>query len=172
VKKHVLIFGIIPGLVWITLMILVLNGMYANPDMKTYDILGFTLMVLVFSLIFFGIREYRNKKLDGIISFGRAFKMGIFMTLVATAVYVIVWMFYYHLFAPDFLDVYADFVLRKASPDEVAEKTKYLDTIRKWYENPFGIALITAIEVLPVGLIVTLISALILRKKKIKHHEA
>lgn len=171
-KKHVLIFGMIPGVVWIALMILVANTMYTNPDLETNDFLGFALMLVVFSLIFFGIRDYRNKKLDGFISFGKALKAGFLMSLVATVVYVGIWLFYYYLFIPDFLDVYTDFVLNSTPASELDATREYLDNISKWYENPFGVALITSLEVLPIGLIVTLISSLILKRKNIQTHEA
>lgn len=164
-KKHVLIFGMIPGLIWIVIMILMIHQMSTNPDLETNDLLGFALMVVVFSLIFFGIRDYRNKKLDGFITFGKALKTGTLMALVATAVYVGVWLFYYYLFVPDFLDIYAEFVLKNTPSSELADTTEYLDNIRNWYKSPLGVALITAIEVLPIGLIVALVSSLILKKK-------
>jgi hypothetical protein len=170
--KQILIFGLIPGVIWIVVMILVANAMYTNPDLETNDYLGFALMLVVFSLIFFGIRDYRNKKLGGFISFWKAVKTGVLMALVATAAYVGIWLFYYYLFAPDFLDVFSEFVLNATPPSELDATTKYLDNIRKWYNNPFGVALITALEVLPIGLIVTLISAVILKKKKSQTDEA
>jgi len=170
--KQILIFGLLPGVIWIVVMILVANAMYTNPDLETNDYLGFALMLVVFSLIFFGIRDYRNKKLDGYISFWKAVKTGVLMALVATAAYVGIWLFYYYLFAPDFLDVFSEFLLNATPPSELDSTTKYLDNIRNWYSNPFGVALITALEVLPIGLIVTLISAFILKKNKPQTDEA
>lgn len=87
------------------------------------------------------------------------------MALVATAVYVGVWLFYYYLFVPDFLDIYAEFVLKTTPSSELAATTEYLDNLRKWYKSPLGVALITSIEVLPIGLVVAFISSLILKKK-------
>ncbi len=164
-KKHVLIFGMTPGVIWIAIMIFVIHLMSTNPELETNDFLGFTLMIVVFSLIFFGVRDYRNRKLDGFITFGNAFKAGALMALVATVVYVGIWLFYYYLFVPDFLDTYAEFVLRNTQSSELASAKEYLDNIRNWYKSPIGVALITAIEVLPIGLIVALVSSLILKKK-------
>ncbi len=170
-KKHVLVFGLIPGIIWIGIMIIMVNVMYSNPDIKTYDVLGIALMLVVFSLIFFGIRDYRNKKLDGYISVGHALKAGTLMSLTATAAYVGIWMFYYYLFVPDFLDIYEDFVLRKTAPEDIAAQTEYLEKIRTLAGTPPGLALMTALEVLPMGLIVTLISAFVLKKKKNETHD-
>jgi hypothetical protein len=160
-KKHVWIFGIIPGICWLVLQLFVIHQMYTNPDLETNDFLGFTAMILIFSLIFFGIRDYRNKKLGGIISFGKALKTGVLMALVATLVYVVVWMFYYHLLVPDFLDVYKQFVLDNEMMDP-----ERIEGLMVWYKNPFGMILLTAFEVLPIALLVALISAAVLKKKK------
>lgn len=159
-KKHVLIFGMIPGLSWLALQLFTVNQMYTNPDLETNDFLGYTAMVVIFSLIFFGIRDYRNKKLDGIISFRNALKAGVLMALVATVVYVIVWLFYYYLFVPDFLEVYSQFVLENDLAD-----AEYLESLMTWYKTPLGMILLTSLEVLPIGLFVAFVSSLILKKK-------
>lgn len=160
-KKHILIFGAIPGLIWIGLQLFTVNQLYTNPNLKTNDILGYVIMILVFSLIFFGVRDYRNKKLGGIISFGKAFKAGILMSVVASVVYVAVWLVCYYLFVPDFIEVYGQYCL-----DNNLANAEYIESLKKWYENPLGIIFITALEVLPMGLFAALISALVLKKKQ------
>ena len=162
-KKHVLIFGALPGLIWLILQLIVAHQMYTNPNLQPNDALGYTIMVVIFSLIFFGVRDYRNRELDGTITFGNALKTGILMILVTTAVYVIVWMFYYYLFIPDFLDVYSQFVLE----NDLME-ADMLESLMAWYRNPAGMAILTALEVMPMGLLAALVSALILKKKKQK----
>lgn len=159
-KKHVLTFGLIPGLGWIVLQLFTVNQLYTNPNLKTNDILGYVVMLVIFSLIFFGVRDYRNKKLGGIISFGKAFKTGILMALVASAVYVAVWLFCYYLFVPDFIDVYSRYALENglASAED-------MENLKNLYKTPLGVIFITTLEVLPIGIIVALISALILKKK-------
>jgi hypothetical protein len=127
-------------------------------------------MVVVFSLTFFGIRNYRNKQLDGVISLGKAFKTGALIALVGATMYVVAWLFYYYLFVPDFLDKYISHVLNEASRDgattaELAAKTEEMEQFREMYKSPFFVILITYAEVLPVGLVVAFISSLILRRK-------
>lgn len=165
-KRHVLIFGSLPGVIWIALMIFMVHLMYTNPGFESNDILGYAIMLVVFSLIFFGIRDYRNKKLNGFISFGTAFKAGALMASIATIVYVGVWLFYYYLFVPDFLDIYTEHLSQMTSNSDSNATKEYLENVRKWYESPMGVILITALEVLPIGLIVALVSSLILKKKK------
>lgn len=165
-KKNVLIFGLILGTILCINMIVVINMMYTNPDFKSNDLLGYTAMVVIFSLIFFGVRNYRNKVLDGVISFRKAFKTGLLIALVASTLYVVVWLFYYYLFVPDFIDKYTAHVLHQYTIEsERAAKAVEMANFKEMYSNPLFVVLITYSEVLPIGLIITLISSLILKKK-------
>ncbi|MCF1713309.1 DUF4199 family protein [Flavihumibacter sp. RY-1] len=69
-KKIVLVFGIIIGLVFCANIGFMVYWMYHNPDLKGSEFVGYSVMVVVFSLIYIGVRNYRNKQLDGFISFG------------------------------------------------------------------------------------------------------
>lgn len=165
-KKNVLIFGLILGTILCINMIVVINMMYTNPDFKSNDLLGYAAMVVIFSLIFFGVRNYRNKVLDGVISFGKGFKTGLLIALVASTLYVVVWLFYYYLFVPDFIDKYTTHVLHQYTTEsERAAKAVEMANFKEMYSNPLFVVLITYSEVLPIGLIITLISSLILKKK-------
>ena len=122
-------------------------------------------MVIIFSLIYFGVRNYRNHHLDGKISFLQAFKTGTLICLVASTIYVVFGLLYYYFFVPDFIDVFTDYVIRNSAPDEVEAKTAQMANFKEMYKNPLFAILITYIEVLPVGMIVALISAFIVKKK-------
>lgn len=165
-RKTVLIFSLILGAILSINIFVLVNMLYNNPDFKGNDVLGYTVMVVVFSLIFFGVRNYRNKQLGGFISFGRAFKTGVLIAFLASTIYVAVWLFYYYLFVPDFIDVYTQHVLKNTDAVDLAAKTKEMADFKEMYKNPLFTILITYSEVLPVGLIVALVSAFILKRKK------
>jgi hypothetical protein len=165
-KKIVLVFGLIIGIILCANMILMVNMMYTSPNFKGNDIVGYAAMVVLFSLIFFGVRNYRNKHLDGFISFGKAFKTGFLIALVGSTMYVVVWLFYYYLFVPDFIDVYTAHVLNECAVSDLPAKTVEMENFKEMYKNPFFVILITYSEVLPVGVVVALVSALILKKKE------
>lgn len=147
-------------------MVLLVNVIYNNPTVKANDIVGYAAMVVMFSLIFFGVRNYRNKQLNGFITFGKAFKMGALIALVSSTIYVVAWLFYYYLFVPDFVDVYTERVLNTCSPSDLEAKTKQMASFKEMYKNPLFVILITYSEILPIALVVALVSALILRKKQ------
>ena len=167
-KRNVWIFGLVLGTIMCVNMVYMMNLVYHNPDFTGNEVVGYTAMVVVFSLTFFGIRNYRNKELNGVISFGKAFKTGALIALIGSTMYVVVWLFYYYLFIPDFIDKYTLHVLKDAGEKgaaEVAAKTKEMAEFKEMYKNPLFVVLITYSEVLPVGLVVALISSLILKRK-------
>lgn len=169
-QKNVWVFGLILGTILSFNLVYMVNLCYTDPDLKSNDVIGYAAMVIVFSLTFFGIRNYRNKQLDGTISLGKAFKAGALIALVGSTMYVVVWLFYYYLFVPDFLDHYIPRVLKEAvregaTASELEAKAKEMKEFREMYKNPLFVVLVTYIEVLPVGLLVAFISALVLKKK-------
>src|SRR5215217_1373535 len=104
-KKIVLTFGLIAGVIVSVLM----GGSLLLADkigMGHSMILGYTIMVASFLLVYFGIRSYRDNVLAGQISLGRAFACGILITLVATVCYVAMWEVLYFNYMPHFMDGY------------------------------------------------------------------
>ena len=165
-KKIILIFGLIIGAILATNAIIHMNMMYSNPDYKGNDVIGYATLVIIFSLIYFGVRNYRNNYLDGKINFLQAFKTGALICFVASTVYVIFGLLYYYFFAPDFIDVFTDYMIRNSAPDEVEATTAQMANFKEMYKNPLFAILITYMEVLPIGMIVALFSAFIVKKNK------
>jgi Protein of unknown function (DUF4199) len=169
-KRNVLIFGLILGTILTGHMIYMVNVVCNNPDFASNDVIGYAAMVIVFSLTFFGIRNYRNKQLDGVISLGKAFKTGALIALIGSTMYIVVWLFYYYLFVPDFLDKYSLHVLSMATRNgataaELTAKTNEMLQFKEMYKSPLFVILISYAEVLPIGLVVAFVSSLILKKK-------
>lgn len=135
------------------------------------ELVGYSAMVIAFLLVFFGIRSYREEVGGGAISFGKAFQVGILVTLVACAVYVLCWEIVYWGFIPDFAEQYNAHALAKlqrsgATEAAIRAAQEQMVTFARLYKNPLFNIGITFLEVFPVGLIVTLISAAILRRRQ------
>jgi hypothetical protein len=166
-KRIVFVFGAIAGVVVTGQMLYSVSQCYNNPNWQPNDILGYTGMIIAFSMIFVGIKTYRDKHLGGTITFGKAFLAGLYIVLIASAVYVVTWLVDYYVFVPDFIDRYAEHCMREAArdggnPDKTAADIAQL---KEMYKSPLFVTIITFMEVFPVGLIIALISALILRRK-------
>jgi len=170
-KKIVLTFGLISGFISAAVMSiaipLCLNG--RTVDFDKAEIIGYSSMVLSGLLVFFGIRSYRENN-GGAITFGRAFKVGILIVLVSCAIYVAAWQIVYYNFIPDFMQKYTVHTIEKMREDgatdaAIVKKQKEMADFAELYKNPLVNIGFTFIEPIPVGLLVTLISAAILRKK-------
>jgi hypothetical protein len=169
-KKTVLTFGLIAGLMISVLMdgsLILANKIGSGHNSM---LLGYTMMVASFLLIYFGIRSYRDNTLAGQISFGRAFACGILITLITTVCYVATWEVLYFNFMPHFMDSYFAAQVHKVQslgldPATTAARVAAIEHSRQLYQNPFVNMAYTFIEPLPVGLLITLISAAMLRRK-------
>lgn len=171
-KKTILICGVIAGLISTSLYIgLMILGKAGDMDFKNGMLYGYTLMILAFTFIFVGTRITRDKYNGGVISFGKAFRVGLYITLIASTVYVIVWLIDYHFFIPDFWEKYEAHVLDRlkaagAPASKIASQAAEMERNREMYKNPLFNALIAYSEIVPVGLLVSLISSWILKKKQ------
>jgi hypothetical protein len=169
-KKTILIFGLISGAISSLFML----GTMSFIDRIGFDrgvIVGYTVIVLSFVLVFFGIRSYRENVGNGSISFARAFSVGILITLVSCLIYVVTWEIVSVSFFPDFVDKYNNHMIAQvrasgAGPAEVAAEIERLKSFAEMYKNPFYKAAFTFLEPFPVGLLITLVSAIILRRKR------
>lgn len=175
-KKTVLIFGLLSGAIAAAMMFVTLP--FANRmGFERGLIVGYTTIVLSFLMVFFGIRAYRENVGGGTITFGRAFAVGILITLISCICYVVAWEILYYNFMPDFADKYTAHVIEKAkaagaTAEAIQAKVEEGKQLKQMLDNPFLNAAMTFIEPFPVGLVITLISALILRKKKTPPNES
>ncbi len=168
-KKIVLTFGLIGG----AIVALWIFATLPFADRIGFDkglIIGYTAMVMAFMMVFFGIRSYRENIGGGQITFGRAFGVGVLIMLVICVCYVVAWQILYYGFMPDFLDKYTAHAIEKAraagaTQQAIDAQIQQAKDFKALYNNPFFNALFTLIEPLPVGLVITLISSLILRKR-------
>jgi hypothetical protein len=136
-----------------------------NPDLfeSTYFI-GIIAMLLAFLFVILGIMHYRKAN-NGIISFGKALSIGLLISLMASTLYVVTWLLVYKNYFPDFMEQYAKLELSHAKPEELAAKTAEMNQYKEMYKSDLMVILLTYMEIFPVGILVSLLSAAILRKK-------
>ena len=168
-KKIVLTFGLICGGL-LSLMMLATVPFLDKIGFDKGEVIGYTSMVLSFLLVFFGIRSYRDNLAGGSISFGKAFVVGILITIVSCLCYVGTWEVIYFKLMPDFAEKFSKYAIDKviasgATTDVINAKVQEMKNFTAMYNKPLYNVAITFTEPFPVGLIMTLISAAILRKK-------
>jgi Protein of unknown function (DUF4199) len=166
-KKIIVIFGLISGA--ISSLMMAATMPFVDRLGHSY-VLGYTTLVLSFLLVYFGIRSYRDNLANGQITFFKAFAVGMGITLISCVCYVVSWEIIYFNFMPDFMDKYGAHMVDKlrasgATAASVQAKVEEMRKFKEMYANPFFNAAMTFIEPFPVGLVITLISAAVLRTK-------
>ena len=172
-KKIIIICGSIAGLIVTSIMLASISGCITGSDFEGgigSMLLGYSSMVVAFSLIFVGVKNYRDKHNSGIITFGKSLKIGLLITLVASTIYVIVWQIDYYFFIPDFYEKYSAHVIRDmkahgATQAQIQQQMAANKSNGEMYRNPLFNAMFTYFEILPVGIIMSLLAALILKRK-------
>ena len=162
------VYGAIAGIVIIAVMTL---GMMMSSGAGS-QLQGYLTMLVVLSLIFIGIKRYRDKELGGVIKFLPALGLGVGSAAVAGVFYVLTWEVSLHLTDFAFVESYkqasiAAYEAKGLTGDALAEKVEGLEAMMANYGNPLYRVPITFLEIFPVGLLVALISAALLRNPKV-----
>lgn len=171
-KRIVWTFGLISGAVMAAFMVATVPfiGDHGAKDL----IVGYAGMVAAFLLVYFGVRAYRDNVLGGTISFGRAFSAGILIAAIASLCYVATWEVIYYKFMPDFYTKYGQSVVEESrkngkSEAEISKVRADMDTMLRRVESPVFVTVITFGEPFPVGFVIALVSAGVLRRKRAEH---
>jgi hypothetical protein len=165
------IYGGLSGLVVILTSIVIF---FANPNrhLAGSEWLGYLVMLLAFTLIFVGIKRYRDRDLGGVIRFLPAFGLGLLTAVFASVIYVIVWEIYIAATGDGFITAYAASVIEGlrlggATDAEIAARQAEMDAAIAAYADPLFRVPITFAEIFPVGVLVALVSALLLRNPRL-----
>jgi hypothetical protein len=169
-KKTILTFGLISGVLASVMMCATLPFIHDLDHGQKGLVVGYTTIVLAALLVFFGIRSYRDNLAGGAITFGRGFAIGIGITLISCAFYVVTWEIIYFHFMHGIMDSYFARLIQQAqsgpgTAEAIQAKIAAIRHSQQLYENPLVNALYTFIEPFPVDLLITLISAAMLRRK-------
>jgi hypothetical protein len=168
-RKIVVTFGLISGAIS-SLMMIVLVTFGDRIGFDRGAVIGYTSIVLSFLMVFFGIRSYRDNIGDGQITFLKGFVVGISITVISCICYVVTWEVLYYNFLPGFWDKYGAHLAEKlraagASPAAIQAKLQQARRYKELYKNPLFNAALTFVDPFPIGLVITLICAFVLRRK-------
>jgi hypothetical protein len=168
--RIILIFGIAAGLiVAVPMDLMVANSEHGSAAQSYFA--GYLVMVLALSLIFFGVKRLRDRELGGVIRFVPALLAGLGISAVAGVIYVIGWEITLAVTDFAFIDSYSSAAVeaaraKGASAADIAAIVAQMDEFRRQYANPFFRLPMTFIEIFPVGVLISLISAALLRNSR------
>ena len=169
--RRILRFGVIAGLlVGIPLfgLTVVMTG---HPPLRYGLAIGYLTMLVALSTVFVAIKRQRDVGNGGVIRFWPAFGLGLGISVVAGLFYVLAWEAALAVTHMDFAAEYARAVLAReeaggASPEVLARITTEMDKFKVQYANPLYRLPMTFAEIFPVGVLVSLVSAALLRNSR------
>ncbi len=162
-KRIILIYGLLAGTI-VGSMFFITMPLYEKGilTMENGELVGYSTMIVALSLIFFGVKSYRDNQLEGSISFGKALQVGLLITLIASLMYAITWEVIYNTMT-DFVAQMGDKYFEKLRADGMTQAK--IDEYAAMYENPIIRFPMTLMEIAPVGILISLLSAGLLRIK-------
>jgi hypothetical protein len=169
ITTYGLIAGAIVSLIWIATWPLHEKGII---NFDNGMIVGYTSMVIALSTIFFGIKTHRDQNRNGSIKFLEGLKIGLLITLIASIMYALTWEVYYNTVASDYLEKYSEHYIAQMKTDgatdaELTQAKAEMAESAEMYKNPLVRFGFTLMEIFPVGLLISLISAALLRKRQV-----
>lgn len=166
-KRIIWTYGLIAGAI-VGAMLLISIPLYKQGTLNfdNGELVGYTTMVIALSLVFFGIKSYRDQHAGGQITFGTGLKIGLLITLVAAVIYALSWEVSYRTMADEFMAKIEEHYVQQAKMNGATEADlQGMKDFQELYKNPVVRFGVTLFEIFPVGLVISLISAVLLRQK-------
>jgi len=168
---RILSYGTLAGLIVGFAMCGVTIAMNGHLPSPYGMVVGYLIMLIALSAVFAGIKRYRDVDLGGVIKFWPAFALGVGISFVAGIFYVAAWEATVAITHMDFANSYANFLIEEqkakgVSGDALVKFTADMEQFKTQYANPLYRLPMTFIEIFPVGLLVSLISAGLLRNSR------
>lgn len=160
--------GLLAAAVMIVFIVIFFFLFSPNTLLDMGEVFGYAVMVIAMLMVYFGIKRYRDKELDGQISFGQAFGMGVYIAFIGSFIYGIFEGIFYEV--TDFKEIYTEFYIDKInnsgqSPEVIQQQLSDFHAEYAMWDSPFSMGIIMFLTVFILGTIIALASAAILRKK-------
>jgi hypothetical protein len=169
--KYALTYGSLAGFAIISVMLA--GILFSDRDSVFYSMwFGYGVMLVAMIFMFVGVKRYRDIELGGVIRFKSAFLMGLGIAVVAALAYILIWEVYLAATGYRFMDDYIaglarDMQAQGRTAAEIAREMEDFEWMRANYSNPLVRIPMTFLEIFPVGLLVALVSAGLLRNPRV-----
>jgi len=165
--RIIAVYGVISGTIVIIGMFISITFVADHGTMGM--IAGYLSMLVALLFVFMGVKRYRDFNLGGVITFWKAFGVGLGIGLVASLFYILGWEVYMWRTGGTFMTEYIaksvqDMRAAGKSAAEIAKFSTEMGAMAEQYKNPLFRMALTLTEILPVALLVALVSAALLRK--------
>jgi hypothetical protein len=169
--RTIIKYGVIAGLVVGGFEFATFVAFSGMPPLKYGMLIGYTTMLVALSAVFVGIKRHRDVDRGGVIGFWQAFAIGLGISFIAGIFYVIAWEVVQAMTHMDFGGAYANAIIasekaKGASAEALARLSAEMEDFKVQYANPMFRLPMTFVEIFPVGVLVSLVSAGLLRNSR------
>ena len=169
--RNILKYGLIAGLVVAIPMNIMVLTMEGHRPLAWGMVFGYVMMLVALSAVFVAIKRYRDIELGGVIGFWPALALGLGISVIAGIIYSLAWELSLALTHMDFATAYANTLIAEkkaagASAEAIRQLTAEMDAFKVQYANPLFRMPMTFAEIFPVGVLVSLVSAALLRNRR------
>ena len=169
--RTILKYGLIAGLVVGGFELATFALFSGMPPLKYGMVVGYTTMLIALSAVFVGIKRHRDLDRGGVIGFWPALGVGLGISFIAGIFYVAAWEAVQSMMHMDFASSYANAIIasqkaKGASAEALARLSAEMETFKVQYANPLYRLPMTFVEIFPVGVLVSLVSAGLLRNSR------
>ncbi|HET9032855.1 MAG TPA: DUF4199 domain-containing protein [Dokdonella sp.] len=169
--RTILKYGVIAGLIVGAFQIGIFTAFDGMPPLTFGMLIGYTTMLIAMSAVFVGIKQHRDVDRGGVIGFLPAFAVGLGVSFIAGVFYVIAWEVVQATTQMDFAAAYAQAIIASAKADgasaeALATLTADMETFKVQYADPLIRLPMTFVEIFPVGVLVSMVSAGLLRNSR------
>lgn len=169
-KSTIARFGFYAALTILVLSAINLFVVDKIADYTTQEVAGYLTMLLAMIFVFAGIRHYRDHKNNGLLSFGEGLKIGALIVLIPSLFFGLFDLMYTEIINPqwktEYFNHYIEHIKETAPVDKVDSELKKLQMQKEMFDKPVIQFLLMSGTVFVIGMIVTIISAIALRRKK------
>ena len=169
--RTILKYGVLAGLVVGAFEFVTFIAFKGMPPLKYGMLIGYTTMLIALSAVFVGIRRHRDADRGGVIGFWPAFAVGLGISFIAGLFYVVAWEAVQAMTHMDFATAYARAIIESekakgASAETLAKVSADMEAFKVQYADPMFRLPMTFAEIFPVGVLVSLVSAGLLRNRR------
>jgi hypothetical protein len=169
--RMILVYGVIAGVIVGVPQFGMTVAMKNHLPLAAGLLIGYATMLVALSAVFVAIKRYRDVDLGGVITFWRAFGLGLGISVIAGIFYVLAWEAALAVSHKDFAGEYAKVLIAQEKAKGVtgpalAKLVAEMDAFKRQYANPLYRFAEGFSEIFPVGVLVSLVSAALLRNSR------
>jgi hypothetical protein len=169
--SRILNYGLIAGLLAGVPLSVIVVAFHDHTPEPYGMVIGYAIMLVALTMVFVAIKRHRDIDLGGVIGFWRALAVGLGVSFVAGVLYAVTWDAALAITGADFIGAYAKSLIAQkqaagVTGEALAKFITEMEDLKRLYANPLFRLPMTFIEIFPVGVLVSLISAALLRNSR------